>query len=86
MQILRQIHKVKFSDLSLLFETLNLIANLLDCILEHGWDQTSQIWRRQFQARVRVHFDQPRLQLLVDHKVVPEDLEGAVATVGVNLA
>ena len=59
--------------------------HLLDGVFEHGGDQSGKIGRGELKARVCVDFDEPRLQILVNHEVVTENFEAAVATLGVHL-
>lgn len=60
--------------------------NLLDGVLEHRRNQSCKVWWRKLEAWVCVHFDQPRLQVFVDHEVVAEDFERAVTAVWINLS
>lgn len=57
----------------------HLIKGQLQRIIEHARDQNFQKRAGLFKARVRVHFDQPRLQGRVDYEVVTEYLHAELS-------
>ena len=57
------------------------IERHFESIIKHPGQQLSQELTRLFKARVRVDFDQPRLVVLVDHKIVAKNLETKLAIV-----
>ena len=62
------------------------LIDLLDGVLEHGWDEPGEVGRGELEAGVCVDFDEPRLQILVNHEVVTENFEAAVAALRVHLS
>ena len=59
---------------------------LLYCVFDHGGDEARYVGRAELQAWIRVHFDQPRLQVLVEHEIVAKDFEGELSTLGVDFS
>ena len=48
---------------------------LLEGVLNHSGYESCQVGARELKAGVRVHLNQPGLEVLVQHKVVAEDLK-----------
>lgn len=48
---------------------------LLNCVFDHGGDEARDVGRAELEAGVRVHFNEPWLQIFVEHKVIAENLE-----------
>ncbi len=57
----------------------HLVKGELKSVIEHARDQNFQKRAGLFKARVRVHFDQPRLQGRVDDEVVAENLHAELS-------
>jgi len=47
----------------------------LTSVLEHLRNEFGQVWTRKLQAGVGVGFNEPGVQLLVQHEVIAEDLQ-----------
>ena len=60
--------------------------HLLDRVFKHGGDESGQVRGGKLQARVRVDFDEPRLEVLINHKVVTVDFKRAITAVRVHLS
>ena len=60
----------------------------IDCelqhVFDHAWQQAFEQLARLLQARVRVHFDQPRVELLVEDEVIAEEFEAELAPVRIQ--
>ena len=60
-------------------------SSLLYRVFDHGWNEPREVGRRQLEAGVGVDFDQPRLEVLVKHKVVSENFKRELAPLRVHL-
>jgi len=56
-------------------ESSSITSQVLECVLDHVGNDLAQQRAGEFQARVRVYFDQPHLQICVYHEIQPKDLE-----------
>ena len=52
---------------------------LLNCVFDHGGDEARDVGRAELEAGVRVHFNEPRFQVLIQQKVVPKNLPRKLA-------
>ena len=57
----------------------HLVKGELKSVIEHARDQNFQKRAGLFKARVRVHFDQPRLKGRVNDEVVAENLHAELS-------
>ena len=62
---------------------VNDVKGQLESVIYHAGEVHLQQSRGFLQARIRVHFDQPRPQLLVYHEIVPENFELMLLGIGV---
>jgi hypothetical protein len=53
-------------------------------VFKHIWNNSLQKGTAKLNARVCIHFNQPRIEFLIDHKVKPEYLEISLSSLWVQ--
>jgi hypothetical protein len=56
----------------------------LQSVVDQVWDDPREMDRACFEARIRVDFDEPNIQVFVDHEVVAVDLEAVKPSIWVD--
>ena len=51
------------------------MKRILKSIFDHRWDNIPHEVAGNFQARIIIYFNQPRMKVTIDHEVHPKDLE-----------